>query len=117
MSWAIINAIWLLAPFFLVWGWVRYLRIPNRSNWRSHASLVGLSAPILSVVLGLVDRLRAHPNIGPNSFTPAPPLSPVVAWIPILGMLIGLVGRPLLILAIIPASVGTVLFWYGTTLS
>ncbi len=37
-------------------------------------------------------------------------------WIPFLGMLVGFVGRPLLILAIFPASIGTILFWYGTTL-
>lgn len=116
MGWAIVNAIWLLAPIFLVWGWVQYIRIPNHSSWRLHASVVGLSAPLLSVVLGVADRMLAHPIIGPNSFTPAPHLSAAVVRIPILGMLIGLAGRPRLIVPIVWASVGTVLFWYGTTL-
>jgi hypothetical protein len=35
--------------------------------------------------------------------------------IPVLGMLIGLAGRPRLILAIVPASIGAVLFWVATT--
>jgi len=30
--------------------------------------------------------------------------------------LVGFAGRPRLILAIVPASIGTVLFWFATTL-
>ncbi len=116
MGWGLINAVWFLAPIFLVWGWVQYLRLPDRSTWRSHASVVGLSMPLLSLILGLVDRILAHPVIGPSSFTPAPRLSSVVVWLPIAGTVVSLAGRPRLILPIIWASVGTVLFWYGITL-
>jgi hypothetical protein len=40
----------------------------------------------------------------------------VGVWIPVLGMLVGLAGRPRLILAIVPASIATIFFWYATTL-
>lgn len=116
VGWTIINAVCLLAPVFLVWGWAQYVRTPNRSTWCLHASAVGLAAPILSVVLGIVDRTLAHPTIGLNSFTPAPRISRLVVWIPILGLLVGLMGRPRLILPIVWASLATVLFWYGVTL-
>ena len=108
---SVISIHTVLAPIFLVWGWVQYLRVPNHSSWRSHASVVGLSVPLLSVILGLVDRMLAHPVIGANSFTLAPRLSPVVVWLPIVGMVVGLAGRPRLILPIVWASIGTVLFW------
>jgi hypothetical protein len=37
-------------------------------------------------------------------------------WTAIAGILIGLAGRPRLILAIVPACIGAVFFWFGTTL-
>ena len=40
----------------------------------------------------------------------------MVVWIPILGMLVGLAGKPRLILSIVWASLATVLLWYGITL-
>jgi hypothetical protein len=121
MEWTIINAIGLTSPFILAWGWVRYLRIPNRADWRSRASLIGLSAPLLSGIVWLILLLLAHVLAwGYKSGTPYAPiiehLITLGAWIPIIGMLIGLAGRPLLMLAIVPSSIGTVLFWYATTL-
>jgi len=121
MEWSIITAIGLTAPFILAWGWVRYLRVRNRSDWRSRASLIGLSAPLLSGAVW-AGMLVLAPILawGYKPGTPPPPLLEhliaVGAWIPIIGMLVGLAGRPILILAIVPASIGTVLFWYATTL-
>ena len=121
MEWTIISAIGLTSPFILAWGWVRYLRIPNRADWRSRASLIGLSAPLLSGIVWLALLLLA-PILawGYKLGTPRPPIVEhwiaVGAWIPIIGMLIGLAGRPLLVLAIVPSSIGAVLFWYSTTL-
>ena len=121
MEWTIINAIGLTSPFILAWGWVRYLRIPKRTDWRSRASLIGLSAPLLSGIVWLALLLLAP--ILAWGYKPGTPRPPIVehwiaigAWIPIIGMLIGLAGRPLLILAIVPSSIGAVLFWYSTTL-
>ena len=37
-------------------------------------------------------------------------------WIPVAGILIGLAGRPILILAILPTCLATILFWFGTTI-
>lgn len=37
-------------------------------------------------------------------------------WIPTLGLLVGLSGRPRLIPFIIPTAIGMVLFWFATTL-
>ena len=36
--------------------------------------------------------------------------------IAVIGMIVGLIGRPRLILAIVPASVGVLFFWIGSTL-
>jgi hypothetical protein len=120
VEWSIISALVLTSPFILAWGWFRYLRIPNRSNWRSRASLIGLSAPILSGAIWVV--LLAFAPIlawGYKPGTPRPLLEHLIAlgaWIPTVGMLVGLVGRPSLTLAILPSSIGAVLFWYSTTL-
>jgi hypothetical protein len=121
VEWTIITALVLISPFVLVWGWVRYLRVPNRSDWRSRASLIGLSAPLLSgVVWAALLTLAPALAWGYKPGTPHPQLVErlitVGAWIPIVGMLVGLAGRPLLILAIVPSSIGAVLFWYTTTL-
>ena len=114
---AIINiGTFLLAPLILLWGWVKYLQMPTRSDWRSRASLVGLTAPLLSVfVWGVM--LALSQAKGWNTSTPVVHASITVGvWIPTLGMLIGFAGRPLLILSVVPASIATVWFWYGSTL-
>ena len=115
MDW--LTALCILSPFILLWGWVKYLQIPNRLDWRSRASLVGLSAPLLSIGVWAVVLLLAHSRKWPNIETPTiRHLTTVGVWIPIIGMLVGFAARPGLILAILPAAIGTVMFWYGTTL-
>jgi hypothetical protein len=116
VEWTIINALLLASPLVLLWSWVSYLQAASRSDWRSVASLVGLSAPLLSGALWAVTLLLASGK-GWHTATPiVEHLITVGVWIPIVGILIGLAGRPLLILAIVPSSIGTVLFWYATTL-
>jgi hypothetical protein len=83
--------------------------------------LIGLSAPLLSGVLWLALLTLAPVLAGSYELgTPYPPaiqhVIRVGAWIPIIGMFIGLAGRPILILSIVPSSIGAVLFWYATTL-
>jgi hypothetical protein len=117
VGWTIINAVCLVAPFILVWGWVLYARLPTRSGWRSHASFLGLLAPALSVVIGTVSLMSARSTVGRDSVTPAARHLPHIAvWLPIAGIVLGIAGRPRLMLAIVPACIGTVLFWYGVTL-
>jgi hypothetical protein len=52
--------------------------------------------------------------------TSTPPVEHIVTmagfWVPLAGMVVGLAGRPKLILAIVPASLGTMFFWVATTL-
>jgi hypothetical protein len=116
VDWAIINALCLIAPLILLWGWITYLRIPTRSDWRSRVTLAGLSAPLLSVGLWIATLFLARIEGWHTSHPAIQRLITLGVWIPIIGMLVGLAGRPRLILAIIPASVATVFFWYGTTL-
>src|SRR5689334_12727602 len=102
-----------MSPLILAWGWVRYLRFPTRSDWRSRASLIGLSAPLLSGVLWLALLTLAPVLARSYEFGRPYPLAiqhviRVGAWIPIIGMLIGLAGRPILILSIVPSSIGAV---------
>jgi len=116
VDWAIINAVCVVSPLILLWGWVKYLQVPTRSDWRSRASLAGLSAPLLSVGIWAVMLLLARTK---EWHTSSPAMQHAIRlgiWIPILGMLIGLAGRPRLILAIVPTCIASVLFWYGTTL-
>jgi hypothetical protein len=116
VDWTILNAVVLISPFLWVWGLAKYINIPVRSAWRSRASAIGLLGPLLSIALWAATLLIARTN---GLTTSAPLVQHLVAlgiWIPTLGMLIGLAGRPLLILAIVPSSVGAVLFWYATTL-
>ena len=116
-SWTVINAVIILtAPFVLLWGWMKYFPNPQRSDWRSRASVLGLSAPLLSLAVWLFTVVLAHWNQW-NTSTPAVRgLTRVGVWVPILGLVAGLAGRPRLIMAIIPTCIAAVLFWYGTTL-
>jgi hypothetical protein len=117
VTWTVINAVCLLAPFILLRGRAKYFQIPNRSGWRFHASFVGLSAPVLSVVLWVVALLLARGMGWHTSDSLVRHLIGVGGlWIPMLGMLVGLAGQRRLLWAIVPASLGTVLFWFGTTL-
>ena len=116
MSWTVFNIIVLASPIALLWGWVRYLRLRQASDWRLRASVVGLAAPLVSVGLWVVMIVVARANEWHTSNSAVHPLITVGMWIPLVGMLVGFVGRPRLILAIVPASIGTVLFWFGTTL-
>jgi hypothetical protein len=79
--------------------------------------LVGLSVPIVSGALWCV-MLAVVSGKGLNG--PTRSVNHLIAiagfWLPSVGMLIGLAGRPKLILAIVPASIGTMLFWFATTL-
>ncbi len=116
MDWAIITVLILCSPFILLWGWVRYLKLPSRSDWRSRASLVGLSSPVLSAGLWVVALAVARAKDWHTTVPAMQHFIVVGILIPIAGMLVGLFGRPRLILSIVPASLGAVLFWFGTTL-
>jgi hypothetical protein len=115
MGWAIAIICMIAAPLLLVWGWVKFFKMQERSHWRSIASAIALASPILSAVVWTALALAAR----------AYPLSDratgywfvkVGIWIAIGGMVVGLAGRPRLIPFIIPACVGTVLFWFLSTI-
>ncbi len=117
--WTVAPIFGLIALLVWIWGWVKYLQAPNNAGWRARASLVGLSAPALSVAVWIIVLLLAW-RVG----WPASKADPLIQhlttfgglWIPALGMVVGIAGRPRLVLAIVPASIGTVLFWFTTTL-
>ncbi len=115
-AWTIISILVLASPLILLWGWVRHFRFPTRSDWRSRASLIGLAAPVLSIAVWVLVLLVAWAR-GWHTSTPAVHHAITLGvWIPIVGMLLSLAGRPILLVAIVPSSIGTVLFWYSTTL-
>jgi len=117
--WAFINIVGLSTPFIWFWGIVKYRQVPNRSEWRTRASLVGLTTPVVSFALWLVGLLMAWRTGWPASMSD-PTIHRITTvgaiWIPAVGLLSGVVGRPRLIPFIIPTSIGTVLFWFATTL-
>jgi hypothetical protein len=116
VNWATINALCIFSPLILLWGWLKFLKSPTRLDWRSRASLLGLSAPLLSVTVWAAMFLLARIHAWHTSSSAIQHLIGVGVWIPVLGMLIGFAGRPSLIVAIVPTCIATVLFWYGTTL-
>ena len=116
VDWIAINGICIVSPFVLTWGWIRYLQLPDRSDWRSRASLVGLSAPLASVAIWAVMLVVAGVKGLDSSTKPIVRMAIVGITTALLGMLIGLAGRPRLILAIVPSCIAAALFWIGTTM-
>jgi hypothetical protein len=116
MAWDIINAGGLISPLIWAWGWERYLKVPDRSNWQSRASLLGLLAPLPSGALWLTTLLLSTSMHLGHSSAAVQHLITVGLWIPLAGMLVGLAGRPVLILSIVPSCLATAFFWYATTL-
>ncbi|HTC92194.1 MAG TPA: hypothetical protein VK699_01935 [Terriglobales bacterium] len=116
MHWVWFNALIILSPFVLLWGWIQYIKLPTHSDWRSRASLVGLAAPLLSLaVWGMMAVVASINSLNTSSATTERMIS-VGVWIPLLGMLVSLAGRPRLIPATVPTCIATVFFWIGTTL-
>ena len=115
--WFVVPIFCLSCPFIWLWGLIAYFKAGHLSDWPSRASLAGLFAPIVSILYAQV-LLVVVWKTGKSISAP-----PVESWffvgavgIPAMGMLIGLWGRPKLILAIVPIAVGTMLFWFFTTL-
>lgn len=115
--WSIAPILGFCCPFIWLWGLVKYFKAPPYSDWRSRASLVGLSVPVPSAAVWCVMLLVVWGN-GLHGPTRSVNHLIVIAgfWFSLVGMLIGLAGRPKLILAIVPASIGTMFFWFATTL-
>ena len=116
MGWIALNMIAFASPIALLWGWAKYFRLRQASDWHLRASAIGLAAPPLSVGLWVMMLVVARANEWHTSNPVIHRLITVGMWIPLVGMLVGFVGRPRLIFAIVSASIGTVLFWFGTAL-
>jgi hypothetical protein len=116
VNYEIMMAFALVSPLALLWGWVKFLKIPTRTDWRSRASLVGISAPLLSIALWAFALLLARSMGWDTANSTIQHLITIGVWVPVIGTAIGLAGRPLLLLAIVPGSFGAVFFWFTTTL-
>src|SRR5690349_8101558 len=108
-----VIALFLAAPFLLVWGWIRYFKLPVRSDWRTRATVVGLSAPVLSIGVWLLMLLVARIMGWDTWNRPVQVFIAIGMCIPALGMLLALAGRPRFLLFVIPVSIATILFWIG----
>jgi hypothetical protein len=109
--WPVWMCFGLGSPLFLIWGWSKYWDIPNRVNWQSRASLIGLTAPLLSVGLWFVGLLIAHGTDWHTSMPIVSRLGLAGASVAFIGMAVGCFGVPRLILAIVPASLVSLLLW------
>jgi len=117
VSFDLMNALtFFVSPLLLIGGWVQYFNLPRPSDWRLRASLLGLSAPLLSIAVWIATLLLAQTSHWTTSNPTIHHLIAVGVWIPLVGLVVGLAGRPRLILFIVPCCIATVWFWFGTTL-
>jgi hypothetical protein len=117
MSWALVNLIAFVgAPVGFLYGcWLYWTESQQSRSLRLRFSLVGLSAVAVSfagwlVLVIVANVLGLHSSDGPIRRAIG-----LGALLPLLGMVVSFFGRPRFILPIALASVGTVLFWIGTT--
>jgi hypothetical protein len=117
--WTVISILAVSTPFIWIWGILKFWQTPNHSRWRARASLVGLAAPLMSFGVWILMLFLAW-RVGWPANASDPTIHRITTigaiWIPALGLLAGIVGRPRLIPFMVLTSIGTVLFWFATTL-
>jgi hypothetical protein len=113
VEWLIINGLWIAGAVALAAGLLLFLRDTFQAI-RLRASVVGLLLVAASLILWPVRNWIAHHR------PPADPLIDsiitVALWSAILAIPVALVGRPRLIPVILLASLGSLVFWFTTSL-
>jgi hypothetical protein len=113
VEWLIINGLWIAGAVALAAGLLLFLRDTFQAI-RLRASVVGLLLVAASLILWPVRNWIAHHQ------APADPLIDsiitVALWSAILAIPVALVGRPRLIPVILLASLGSLVFWFTTSL-
>lgn len=113
MDWLISNGLWIAGAVALAAGLLLFLRDTFRAI-RLRASVVGLLLVAASFILWPARHWIAQYR------TPADPLIhsiiTLALWSAIIAIPIALVGRPRLIPVIVLAALGSIVFWFTTTL-
>jgi hypothetical protein len=112
----LVPVLFFSSPLILIWGWVQYFNLPNANDWRSRASLVGLLAPLLSVAVWIAMLLTSSAKHWTTSSPSVKDLITAGMWIPLVGLVVALTGRPRMILTTVPPCIAAIMFWYGSTL-
>jgi len=108
--------VFLGTPAGLIWGCYLYLSESRKAkSFRLHLSLFGLCAIGASMALWLATAIVMN-ALGLHEFSRRVGLTIAVgAAVPLLGTVVSMFGRPRLIAPIALASIGTSLFWIGST--
>jgi drug/metabolite transporter (DMT)-like permease len=113
VEWLIINGLWIAGAVALVAGLLLFLRDTFQAI-RLRASVLGLLLVAASLILWPARNWIAHHR------PPADPLInsiiTVALWSAIIAIPVALVGRPRLIPVILLASLGSLVFWFTTSL-
>jgi hypothetical protein len=113
VEWLIINGLWIAGAVALAAGLLLFLRDTFQAI-RLRASVVGLLLVAASLILWPAKNWIAHHR---------PPTDPLIdsiiavaLWSAIIAIPIALVGRPRLIPVILLGSLGSLVFWFMTSL-
>jgi hypothetical protein len=113
VEWLIINGLWIAGAVALAAGLLLFLRDTFQAI-RLRASVVGLLLVAASLILWPARNWIAHHR------PPADPLIDsiitIALWSAIIAIPVALVGRPRLIPVILLASLGSLVFWFTTSL-
>jgi len=103
-------------PLVLLFGWLQYFKLPARADWRTRASLVGLSAPLASIAIWILAVFIGQFAANSAVRLLISDIKIAGVCVPLVGLVVGFAGRPRLILAIVPTCLAAMLFWYVTTM-
>jgi hypothetical protein len=113
VEWLIINGLWIAGAVALAAGLLLFLRDTFQAI-RLRASVVGLLLVAASLILWPARNWIAHHRPAADPLIDS--IITIALWSAIIAIPVALVGRPRLIPVILLASLGSLVFWFTTSL-
>lgn len=109
MLWPLINVLAFAGtPVGMLFGWLTYIRLPDKNSWRARLALAALLLASTSVAC-LLAYLTTHLNAGGEQ---ALRLGMYAA---VAGAVFSFSTKPRLILPSLLANIGSLMLWFGLT--